>query len=375
MKYCINCLQPDTRPNSKFSDDGICPACEYHKAVGEVDWNYRFTILQEVIRNNPKKNGSMHDCIIGVSGGKDSTRQALFIRDKLNLNPLLVCLSYPPEQVTYRGVDNLSNLINLGFDVLVKCPAPQTWRKLKQKGFQKFTNSFRSTEMALFATVPQIAIKYGINLILWGENPSLQLGDMNTLGETGYDGNNLRYANTLSSGFKWMMDCGFSKNELIPYLYPETKEFDKYNLKIIYLGWFLGDWSEVGNALYSCANGLTIRDDGVEKTADLYGITALDEDFTPINQLIKYYKFGFGRITDYINEDIRLNRISREDGIKIVEKYDSTWSDDYLKDYCDYLEITIQQFWKQIHLSLNTKLFKVNTNGKIKPKFKVGIGL
>jgi N-acetyl sugar amidotransferase len=375
VKYCIKCLQPDTRPNSEFSRDGICPACIYHKAVENVDWNNRFSILQEVIKENPKKKDTIHDCIIGVSGGKDSTRQALFIRDKLKLNPLLVCLSYPPEQVTNRGVENLSNLINLGFDLIVSSPAPVTWRKLKQKGFQKFTNSFRSTEMALFATVPQIAIKYGINLILWGENPSLQLGDMKTLGETGYDGNNLRYANTLSSGFEWMMSSGFSKNELIPYIYPETKEFEIYNLKIIYLGWFLGDWSEVNNALYSCTNGLTIREDSVEKTADLYGITALDEDFTPINQLIKYYKFGFGRITDYINEDIRFGRISREDGIKVVEKYDSTWSNEYLQNYCDYLEISVEDFWKKIHESLNTKLFNINKDGSIHPKFQVGRGL
>jgi NH3-dependent NAD+ synthetase len=117
--------------------------------------------LRDIFLKFPRNKGQYHDCIIGVSGGKDSTRQALFLRDKLGINPLLVCLSYPPEQVTARGVNNLSNLINLGFDVLMSAPAPKTWRKLKREGFNTFTNSFRSTEMALFASVPQIAIKYG----------------------------------------------------------------------------------------------------------------------------------------------------------------------------------------------------------------------
>lgn len=332
-------------------------------------------MLQDLLSSNQRKKGQFHDCIIGVSGGKDSTRQALFLRDKLGINPLLVCLSYPPEQVTERGVNNLSNLINLGFDVVVSAPAPQTWRALKQEGFRKFTNSFRSTEMALFASVPQIAINYGIKLILWGENPGLQLGDMKTLGRTGYDGNSLRYMNTLSSGLEWMLECGFTEAELIPYLYPEPEEFEKHGLQIIFLGWFLGDWSLVNNAAYSCAQGIEIRADGVEKTGDLYGVTALDEDFTPINQLIKYYKFGFGRVTDYVNEEIRLDRISRDEGIRLVEKYDDARDVKYIKDYCNYLAISDDDFWEKIRASTNKALFSVDADGSIHRKFEVGVGL
>lgn len=375
MNYCRLCLQPDTRPNTVFSADGICPACTYFEALQHVDWQERFEILQDLLSKPPRKKGQFHDCIIGVSGGKDSTRQALFLRDKMGINPLLVCLSYPPEQVTERGVSNLSNLINLGFDVVVSAPAPQTWMKLKQEGFSKFTNSFRSTEMALFASVPQIAINYGIKLILWGENPGLQLGDMKTLGRTGYDGNSLRYMNTLSSGLDWMLECGFDKSELVPYVYPGTEEFEKHDLQIVYLGWFLGDWSLVNNAGYACANGIEIRTDGVEKTGDLYGVTALDEDFTPINQLIKYYKFGFGRVTDYVNEEIRLGRISRDAGIRLVEQYDDAQDEKYIKDYCDYLDISVEAFWEKVKASTNKHLFSIETNGSIRRKFRVGVGL
>lgn len=375
MRYCKHCLQPDTRPNTVFSLDGICPACIYYEALQHVDWQERFEILQDLLSSHSRKKGQYHDCIIGVSGGKDSTRQALFLRDKLGINPLLVSLSYPPEQATVRGMENLSNLINLGFDVVVSAPAPLTWRKLKQEGFQKFTNSFRSTEMALFASVPQIAIKYGINLIFWGENPGLQLGDMKTLGRTGYDGNSLRYMNTLSSGLDWMLECGFKKSDLVSYVFPEINEFEENNLQVVYLGWFLGDWSLVNNAAYSCCNGLEIRSDGVEKTGDLYGVTALDEDFTPINQLIKYYKFGFGRVTDYVNEEIRLGRLSRDQCIKIVEIYDDANDEQYIKDYCHYLQISIEEFWEKVKSATNKKLFAIKNDGTISRKFKVGIGL
>lgn len=375
MKYCKHCLQPDTRPNTVFRADGVCPACSYFEALQTVDWQERYEILRDLLSKFKRKKGQYHDCIIGVSGGKDSLRQALYLRDKLGINPLLVCLSYPPEQVTERGVKNLSNLINLGFDVVVSAPAPQTWMTLKQKGFERFTNSFRSTEMALFSTVPQIAIKYGIRLIMWGENPGLQLGDMKTLGKTGYDGNNLRHMNTLSSGLEWMLDSGYLRRELIPYIYPDVAEFEKYDLQIVYLGWFLGDWSLVNNATYSCGSGLDIRADGVEKTGDLYGVTALDEDFTPINQLIKYYKFGFGRVTDYVNEEIRLGRIGRDDGIALVERYDDAKDAEYIKKYCDYLAISVPDFWRKVHTSVNKDLFAIQENGAILRKFKVGLGL
>lgn len=375
MRYCLRCLQPDTRPNTRFSDAGICPACDYVDAVRGVDWQERIDILTDMFASRRRKPGQFHDCIIGVSGGKDSTRQALWVRDKFDVNPLLVCLSYPPEQATDRGMHNLSNLIDLGFDVLVSQPAPATWRTLKRQGFERYTNSFRSTELALFSAVPQIALRYGIDLILWGENPALQLGDLKTLGKTGYDGNNLRHMNTLSSGLQWMLDAGHERRQLLPYVYPQPEEFDALGLQIVYLGWFLGDWSLVNNAMHACAQGLEIRSDPVSDTGDLFGVTALDEDFTPINQMIKYYKFGFGRTTDYVNEEIRLGRMSRERGIELVEQHDHACSPDYIARYCDYLGIGVAAFWQQVHAATNRALFDIDGDGRIHRRFQVGVGL
>lgn len=376
MKYCSRCLQPDTRPNSRFTPDGICPACDYFEKLQEVDWQERLDILEELLASRPKRPGQMYDCIIGVSGGKDSTRQALWARDKLGLKPLLACLSYPPEQVTERGVSNISNLIEHGFDVVISAPAPAVWRRLMRASFDRFTNWARSTELALFSSVPQLAIRYGIPLILWGENPGLQLGDLNTLGRTGYDGNNLRNMNTLSGGgLDWMLEAGFEPKELLPYRYPSPEEFDRHGLQIIYLGWFLGDWSLINNALYSVPDGLHIREDKVENTGDLSGVTSLDEDWVTLNQMIKYYKFGFGRVTDYVNEEIRLGRMTRDAGIELVSRYDSACSDEYIESFCDYIEISPPAFWDKVHASLNRDLFGLSAKKQIVRKFEVGVGL
>ena len=377
MKYCKKCLQPDTRPNIVFADEeDICPACNYFDKLDQVDWKERTEILLDIAKNFPKSNRHDFDCIIGVSGGKDSVRQALFVRDKLGLNPLLACLSYPPQQVTQRGVNNLSNLINLGFDCVVSNPAPETWRKLMRYGFDRFANWCKSTELALFSSVPQLAIEYDIPLVLWGENPGLQLGDIKTLGKTGYDGNNLRNMNTLGGGgLEWIENIHEDLGDLIPYRYPDKDKFDKARIQIVYLGWFLGDWSLVNNASYSCLDGLEIREDTVENTGDLYGVTSLDEDWVTVNQMIKYYKYGFGRVTDYVNERIRSGDMSREEGIQLVEKYDDSCSNDYIKNFCDYIDITVEQFWKHVRKNVNPDLFTVTSDGKIKKKFKVGKGL
>ena len=200
--------------------------------------------------------------------------------------------------------------------------------------------------------------------------------EYSTLGRTGYDGNNLRYMNTLAGGgLDWMLEAGFEPGELLPYRYPSPEEFEQHGLQIIYLGWFLGDWSLINNALYSVPNGLHIREDTVDNTGDLTGVTSLDEDWVTLNQMIKYYKFGFGRVSDYVNEEIRLGRMTRERGIELVSAYDSACSDEYIESFCDYIGIAPPAFWDQVRGSLNRELFDVTANKRIAPKFEVGIGL
>ena len=376
MKYCKQCLQPDTRPNTLFTAEGICPACHYFAELAKVDWTERTEILYTLVDELKRKRKHHFDCIIGVSGGKDSTRQAMFVRDKLGLNPLLACLTYPPQQVSERGVDNISSLIELGFDCVISAPAPETWRQLIRQGFEQFTNWCKSTELALFSSVPQLAIRYDIPVILWGENPGLQLGDLKTLGKYGYDGNNLRNMNTLAGGgLDWILQSHGDHGDLIPYRYPSVQAFAESDIQIIYLGWFLGDWSLVNNGVYSCLDGLKIRNDHVVNTGDLFGVTSLDEDWVTLNQMIKYYKFGFGRVTDYVNEEIRLGRMTRVEGIDWVSQYDHCCGENYISSFCDYIDISVEYFWDKVRSAANKHLFTVQPDGSLSRKFTVGEGL
>ena len=159
------------------------------------------------------------------------------------------------------------------------------------------------------------------------------------------------------------------------YYYPSVELFDKHDLQIIYLGWFLGDWSLTNNGMYSIAEGLKIRTDHVSNTGDLRGVSSLDEDWVTLNQMIKYYKYGFGRVTDYCNEEIRLENMTRSEGIKLANQYDHACSKEYIESFCEYIKISPNQFWKQVRSSVNKDLFEVKRSGEIVKKFIVGEGL
>ena len=378
MKYCKNCLETSTRPNITFDKNGICYACNsFDRIQKEYSDNNRIRIFKELIEKYRSKN-NYFDCILGISGGKDSTRQALWLKEKFNLRPLLVCCSYPPEQVTNVGTKNLSNLMKLGFDVLVSSPSPQLWRKSVKESFFK-GNYLIGPEIALYSSLPQIAIKYNLKLIFWGENPATVWNDQKTNSDEGYDGNNLRYSNTLK-GCKigWMQKIITNKSQLIPYKYPSIKEFKKNHLQIIYLSWFWKNWTFLSNAKYSCLNGLELKKDDATKTGDLYGITAIDDMWVSVNQMIKYFKFGFGRVTDYLNFEIRNGNLSRKQAIKYANKYDGKCHEKFIESFCKYIGISRSRFNKSIKKIVNKKLFKIKTSGKtfkIKKKFTVGKGL
>lgn len=376
MKYCSRCLQPDTRPGTKFDEYGICPACNYFESLKEVDWDDRMKEIWQIVEFGKKNNHSGYDCIIGVSGGKDSTRQAIFVKEVLKMKPLLVNLGYPPEQVSQRGVENVSNMISLGFDTISINPSPPVWKELMRTGFLKFANWCKSTELSLFSSVPRLAIAYQIPLIWWGENSALQLGDLGVKGKNGWDGNNLKHMNTLAGGnYSWLLEGGYTTKDILQYLYPSDMEMDNANLQIVFLGYFWNDWSLLDNANFAALRGLDVRREPPEILGDTYGVTSLDEDWVGMNQMIKYLKFGFGRMTDYVNEDIRLGRITREQGIEMVKRYDGTVGEKYIASFCKYIDISVDQFWDVVNKNVNPNLFYKGTNGQWVRKYEVGVGL
>jgi len=380
MEYCLKCLTTNLRPNALFID-GVCIACRFSENRTQNGDNFDLKLktlrneIRKVLASSRKKFGkTAYDCIVGVSGGKDSTRQAHWVRDRLGLRPLLVCVAYPPIQMSEIGAMNLSNLVDMGFDLVTCTPAPQTSAALTLEGFKDFGNVSKATELALFSTVPRVAIEMRIPLIFWGENPAVQVGDSAVEGKNDFDGNNLRSLNTLTDGVdSWLSNFKKLGLDTSHYEYPSEQQFELKGVQIMYLGPAWDDWSNLDNAFYASLGGLVLRPNEEDITGDISNASMLDEEFTNINMMLKYFKYGFGRATDICNENIRLGKITREKAVDIVTKYDGLCDESIISRFCKYVGITMEEFWKITHKWVNLSLFEIPSNGgRPVPKFHVG---
>jgi N-acetyl sugar amidotransferase len=362
MRYCSKCLQPDTRPSIVFDAHGVCPACRFAEAAGDIDWALRHRELEIIAAFGRARNTSGYDCIVGVSGGKDSTRQAMFVRDELGLNPLLVCCSYPPEQLSDRGARNISNLVSLGFDLATVSPAPQLWKKLLRYGFIRFGNWTRSTEMALYASAPRLAIAYQIPLIFLGENPAITVGELATGSVTG-DANRMKHANTIAGGPESLGLTPEEAERLFWYNYPPDEDMEMAELRIVYLGYYIEDFRKRENAEFSMAHGMEVRSDPPEDIGDITGHEALDEDFVIPGQMMKHLKLGFGKVTDQVCEEIRLGRMTREEGKRLVRLYDGKCAQKYLDRFRNYMALSQHEFQAVLDRYRNQEIWRRGPDG------------
>jgi N-acetyl sugar amidotransferase len=369
VKYCRKCLQPDTRPDIRFNEEGICYACLSEESKKQIDWQEREKELREIAAW-AKANTNTYDCVVGVSGGKDSTFQAIYAKEKLGLNPLLV--NCAPDNITEVGRYNLENLVQWGFDMISLRPNPRIMRKLTRRAFYEFGNLIKPSEYPLYASSYIIADKFDIPLIIQGENAALTLGVVNGLG---VDSNalNINEGNTLAGGnaSDWF-DDDIKPEHVFMYQFPDRNKLIEKNIKAIYLQYYVKEWSNTYNTDFAIARGIRGR-----TQESLYDIgryrrySAVDSDLQIVNQMLKYYKFGFGFATDEACYDIRDGRLTREDAKWYVREYDGRCGQQYIESFCEYIEISVQEFWRVTEKFVNKKIFTKDGLRWI-PKFQVG---
>lgn len=371
MKYCKKCLQPDSRPCIVFDDFGVCAACNYQKSVvSTIDWNQRQNELRMIVEWAKSKKAP-YDCVIGVSGGKDSTFQALYAKEKLGLHVLLV--NCEPDEITEIGRKNMENLLSKGFDCIHIRTNPKICRILARKSFYEYGNIIKPSEYPLWVSAFRIALNFNIPLIIQGENAALTLGVCKNQ-STGGDAFNVTQLNTLAgcTAKEWVCD-EVNERDLFFYRFPDKEQFKGKDIRAIWLQYYVKEWSQVYNADFSIARGLVGRTEKLEDIGRYRRYTALDSDMQIVNQMLKYLKLGFGFATDEACYDIREGRLSREEAIWLVEQYDGKCADRYVKQAADYMGISVEEFWRVADKWVNKKLFYKDENGKWQPKFKVGV--
>lgn len=365
MNYCRKCVQPDTRPKIYFNEHGVCGACLWKDEKKSIDWDNRREELAGIAawaKAAGQARGT-YDCLLGVSGGKDTTFTALYARDRLGLNCLLV--NAWPEQMTDLGRQNIENLSHLGFDIIHIKPNPRIMRAIIRRDFYERGNLCISTEYTIWSSAYRLAMQRKIPLIIQGENEALTLGASDGLNRDG-DAAQVYKNNTMSgiNAFqRYAHFEGVSDKDLFLYSFPDAELLERVGIQAVYLEYYTDEWDQVGNAEFAIKHGLKIRDDDLEALGSVQKFCALDADLWIVNQLLKYVKLGFGYATDEACYEVREGRITREEAFELVRKYDGKCGEKYIQRFCDYIEITTAEFFDVVERHRNAELVEHGPHG------------
>ncbi len=365
IRYCKKCLFPETKPDLAFNEFGICSACTAaeHKNIG-IDWKAREDEFNRIIEHYKLPKGQIgYDCLIPVSGGKDSTYQAYFMKEVCGLNPLCVC--FETTNLTEVGQKNIDNISKMGIDLIYFKKNYQVYKKMVIESFKRVGDEMWPNHIGIF-TVPVIfAVKFNIPLIIWGENPQQE-----------YGGPNLESVKNNILNRKWLEEFGgllgnriqdmigvdgILEKELTPYFYPSDEEIEKVGVTGLFLGSYFF-WDARKQLEIVKKHGFSVKEDGpIEGTYTNY--ENLDEKMHGLHDYLKYVKYGFGRATDHACIDIRNKRLSREEGLKLVKEYDGKYPHESIKAFIEYTGMSKIEIDQIIDSYTNPLIFKQNENG------------
>lgn len=344
--WCSNCVLPSTRPNLKINKKGICNACENKRL--KISWQKRLISLKKIISVSKTKSNN-YDCVIPVSGGKDSTWQ-IYKCISFGLKPLAI--SWKPHLRTKIGYKNLHNLQNLGVDHMDITTNPKIEKKILLETFKRKGSTAISMHLGIFNIPLLIAKKFKIPLVVWGENSAAEYGHKNKR-DIQSDLDNKWFKNygvTNNVNYKNLISYGFKKKDI--YFYTPLNE--KYKVKQIFLGNFIKwDPLEVSNM----AKKLGFKSAKKPKTG-YYNFSDIDDDFISIHHWMKYYKFGFTRLFDNLSIEIRNKRLSRNKAISIIKKSSFTPPKNDINKFCKYVNISTKQFFLIAEKFRNKKIWR-----------------
>lgn len=366
LTYCKKCVMPDSKPDLLLDDLGVCNACRSFESRAAVDWDERYQQLLKVLDKYRSPKGGNWDCIVPVSGGKDSTYQVIRML-QLGLNPL--CVTSTTCDLSEIGRKNIENIKQLGVDYIEVSPNPLVRAKLNRIGLLQVGDISWPEHVGIFTIPVRAAVQFNVPLIVWGENSQNEYGGPAAAAEN----------NTLTR--RWLEEFGgllglrvtdlighdgIEAKHLLHYSYPSDDELQRVGVTGLFLGHYI-PWDGLSNALIAQANGFTSYSKVVEGSVVNY--ENLDNHQTGIHDYFKFLKFGFGRATDLACLHIRRGRLTRQDGIDAVKRLDGLFPWEYLgkplKQILAPLDLTEDEFIKICDKFTNKKIFKRDANGAL----------
>ena len=367
MKYCQKCVFPAVAATSlTFDDAGICSGCRGSMDKKKIDWNVRKKFFQELV--DEYRTDNEYDCVLPVSGGKDSYFAA-HIAKEYGLKALMV--TYHGNNYLKEGERNLNRMKDeFSFDHIIFRPSTEILIKLNKLGFEITGDMNWHCHAGIFTYPMQIAIKYKIPLVFWGDHGFTEQGGMFSHNDFFEYTKKDRYEHALH-GFDWfdfVNKNGLTKKDLQFLIYPSDAEVIEVGLRGVFLSnYFYYDGkkhSDIAKEKYNWEEAEVSFDRTFKKTSNLD-----DMHENGIHDYLKYIKFGYGRATDHTCKDIRAGIMNRLDAIKLVNKYDKVLSSD-LHRWLNYVDMDEKDFHNIADTFRDPRVWWVEKNQWKKNKIK-----
>ena len=373
--FCSKCVISNQRPRSvvefKNKDnikkgmqiDKICDACKFNETKNKIDWEKREAELIKLLDKHRKPNG--YDCVVPGSGGKDSAFTAHILKYKYNMNPLTV--TWAPHMYTDIGWKNFDNWTKIGgFDNILFTPNGKVHKLLTKLAFENLLHPFQPFIIGQKIIGPLIAKKFNIPLIFYGENQA-EYGNAieeNSIPEMDEKFFSIKENSEIVLGGVMLSDIlknyDFKINDFEPYLPPSIIDLKKTKVVQSFLGYYI-KWDPQECYYYAAKN--TGFKPNTERTEGSYSkYSSIDDKIDPFHYYTTFIKFGIGRASHDASQEIRNEKITRDEGIYLVRKYDDEFPNKYFNEFLDYIDITEEKFYSIIDSFRSPHLWKKENN-------------
>lgn len=323
MQVCTRCLYTSRHPfGLTFDEEGVCSGCRVHEEKDQIDWGSRGERLRALLDQFRNKSGYNYDCIVPVSGARDSFFIVHMLKRVYGMNPLLV--TYNKHYNTDAGVRNLANLrTQFDCDIMTMTVNPEAVKRITRSTLRIMGSLYWHCIAGQTVFPVQAATKFKIPLIVWGSHQGIdQVGMFSRLDEVemtrkyrkehdlmGYEAEDL--VNEFDS---------VTEADIRLFMYPDDREIERVGVRGIYLENFIRWDSRAQHEMmierYGYETALQTR------TFDWYN----DVDcwnYSDLHDYIKLLKLGYGKVTDHACREIRLGRLTREAAKQLVRRYET----------------------------------------------------
>ncbi|MFC1954518.1 N-acetyl sugar amidotransferase [Chloroflexota bacterium] len=360
MKHCKICLMPDTRPGSIFDNEGVCQACRNYETLERVDWQERKEELKRLC-DKYRRDDDYYDCVIPVSGGKDSHFQVYMMKEEMKMHPLLICVADPFTH-TAVGIHNLNNLgETFNCDFMVFNGSLDLFRRVTAIGFEELGEPLRYIETEIYTVPYKYAVAFNIPLIVFGENAAFLYGttaeDSNSAQKyisAGHSASGEKLGNEITDFWHKRGILPQEMNAIIP---PSQESVDSVKPEAVFMSYYV-PWDDEKNRLIAVRYGFQDLHHEWMREGSIEDYSQIDSLGYFVHLWMKYPKFGFSRTTDIASRWVRKGKITREEGKKLVMEHDHKLDQKSMEDFISFMGYRPRQFWDIVERFWNLEIFE-----------------